>query len=121
MAIVCIVGPWFLPHPFTTIYPDYVRMPPSLAAYPEPEMIETALKDAVRRARVTMTDWNGGEDERIFVTVSSAKPIDERIIRYLDRSDTFNDARVESKSADGLSLTMSATVEKEYFYLRHRQ
>ena len=43
VAIVCILGPNFLPHPYTTIYHDYVRTPPSLSAYPEPEMIETAL------------------------------------------------------------------------------
>ncbi len=120
MALVCILGPYFLPHPYTTIYPDYVRMPPSLSAYPKPEMIETALQDAVRRMRADLEEWHE-QDGRIFVTISSAKPIDERVTRYLDRSDTFNDARIESKSADGMKLTMSAAVEKEYFLLRHRQ
>ena len=33
-----------------------------------------------------MPDWEE-KDGRIFVTVTSAKPIDERITRYLDRSE----------------------------------
>jgi oligopeptide transport system permease protein len=115
MAIVCVFGPYFVSHPYTTIYPDYVRTPPSLSAYPQAEMIDTALKDAVRRMRVDLEEWHE-QDERVFVTVSSPKPIDERVTRYLDRSDTFDNTRIESKSADSLKLTMSATIEKEYFY-----
>src|SRR5262249_8599981 len=56
------------------------------------------------------------QDGRVQVTVTSAKPIDERITRYLDRSSVFEDARVEQKSADGLTMTMSAGLEKEYFF-----
>ncbi len=37
MAVLCIAGPWFLPHQFTTIYEDYTRVPPSFSAYPRPE------------------------------------------------------------------------------------
>jgi oligopeptide transport system permease protein len=119
MAIACVFGPYFVPHPYTTIYPDYVRTPPSLSAYPQAEMIDTALKDAVRRMRVDLEEWHE-QDERIFVTVSSPKPIDERVTRYLDRSDTFDNSRIESKSADGLKLTLSATVEGAFLF-RHRQ
>lgn len=115
MALACIFAPYFLPHPYTTIYPDYVRTPPSLSSYPKPEMIETALRDAVRRMRADVEEWHE-ESERVFVTISSAKAIDERSTRYLDRSDTFNDARIESKSTDGLKLTMSATVKRAYFF-----
>ena len=43
------LGPWFTPHQFTTIYQDYNRMPPSLSAYPKPEMLDLAVNDAVRR------------------------------------------------------------------------
>jgi len=115
VAIVCILGPYLLPHSYTTIYEDYVRTPPSLSAYPKPDMIQTALGDVVRRMRVDLEEWHE-QDERVFVTVSSAKPIDERVTRYMDRSNTFDNTRVESKSADGLKLTMSGTVEKEYFF-----
>ena len=114
MAAVCVFGPYFVPHQFTTIYADYVRTPPSLSAYPKADMIETALAEAVKRMRVDLKEWHQ-EDERVFVTVPSAKPVDERSLRYLDRSDTFHDASVVGHSDDGLELTMSAAVKQQYF------
>ena len=50
--------------------------------------------------RVDIKEWQQ-EGNRIFVTVTSTKPIDERNIRYLDRSDAFDDTKIESKSPDG--------------------
>jgi oligopeptide transport system permease protein len=115
MTIVCLAGPPLTGHAFTTIYSDYIRTPPSLEPYPKAEMIEKALADAIKRARVQLVEWRQ-EGARVFVTVSSAKPVDERIVRYLDRSDTFEDAKIEEKSADGLKLAMSAHVEQKVFY-----
>jgi oligopeptide transport system permease protein len=115
MAFVCVFVPYVLPHPYTTIYQDYVRTPPSLSAYPTPDMMQTALQDAVRRMRADLEEWRE-QDGRIFVTISSAKVIDERVTRYLDRSNAFDDTKIESKSPDGLKLTMSAVVENEYFF-----
>ena len=114
MTVACIVGPLFVPHDYTTIYSDYVRTPPSLSAYPEPGMIETALVDAVQRMRVDIKDWRQ-EGERVFVTVTSSREIDDRNTRYLDRSDTFDDARLESKSPDGKEVVMSASIKQQYF------
>ncbi len=114
MTVACIVGPWLVPHSYTTIYQDYVRTPPSLSAYPKAEMIETALGDAVRRMRADVKEWRQ-EDERIFVTLTSSREIDARNTRYLDRSDTFDDAKLESKSADGKEAVMSASIKQQYF------
>ena len=114
MTVACIVGPLFVPHDYTTIYSDYVRTPPSLSAYPEPGMIETALVDAVQRMRVDVKDWRQ-EGERVFVTVTSSREIDDRNTRYLDRSDTFDDAKLESKSPDGKEMVMSASIKQQYF------
>jgi len=114
MAIVCIAGPWFVPHTYTTIYGDYVRTPPSLSSYPKADMIETALADAVKRMRVEIKEWRQ-EGEVVTVTVTSTKPVDDRNIRYLDRSDTFDNARIVEKSDDGLTMVMSATVKQQYF------
>ena len=58
MTLACIVGPWFTAHAFTTIYQDYVRVPPSLSPYPKAEMIEArARRGGKRRARVDLADW----------------------------------------------------------------
>jgi oligopeptide transport system permease protein len=115
MAVICIAGPWFTPHAFTTIYQDYVRIPPSLSAYPQPEMIDQAVKDVVRRTRTELKEWKE-IDGRIHITTTSARPIDERNIRYIDRSSVFRDGRLESKSPDGLTLTMSGAIDKKYFF-----
>ena len=114
IAVISVFGPWFVPHQYTTIYADYVRMPPSLSAYPKPDMIETALTEAIKRMRVDIKEWHQ-EGNQVFVTVKSAKPIDDRNIRYLDRSDAFDDTKIESKSPDGLEVTMSASVKQQYF------
>jgi oligopeptide transport system permease protein len=114
MAVACVVGPWFVPHQYTTIYADYVRTPPSLSAYPQAEMIETALNDAIRRMRADVKEWRQ-EDERIFVTVTSSREFDDRNVRYLDRSDTFDDTKLESKSADGKEAVLSASIKQQYF------
>jgi oligopeptide transport system permease protein len=115
MAIICIAGPWFTPHAFTTIYQDYNRVPPSIEPYPRADKIDLAVQDAVKRARVELAGWEE-KDGKIFITVSAAKPIDERVTRYIDRSDVFEGAVVTEKSADGMRLTISADVQRMYFY-----
>lgn len=115
MAVICIVGPWFTPHDFTTIYQDYTRVPPSLTAYPKPDAIDLAVKDAVKRSRLDLVGWQE-RDGKVYISLASAKPIDERVTRYIDRSDVFEGAQVSEKSADGLTLTISAGVQKKYFF-----
>ncbi|EFF2235319.1 ABC transporter permease, partial [Escherichia coli] len=115
MALVCIAGPWFSPHSFNTIYPDYVRTPPSLEPYPTEASIQTAMDEVLRRMRVDIQDTKV-EDGRVFVTVTSSGPIDERNTRYIDRSDTFEDAKVESMSPDKKQAVFSAAVKQQYFF-----
>src|SRR5262245_45956277 len=84
MALACTVGPWLTPHAFNTIYPDYVRIAPSLEPYPRDEMIEQAVKDVVSRTRAVLQSWEEA-DGRVRMTITSAKPLDERLVRYIDR------------------------------------
>jgi oligopeptide transport system permease protein len=114
ITVACLVGPLFASHPFSAIYQDYVRVPPSLSAYPKPEAMEQALKDAMRRARVDLAKWQL-IDGKVVLTATSSKPLDERIVRYLDRSSAFENGAVVEKSPDGLSLAMSADIERHYF------
>lgn len=114
VTIACLVGPSLTGHQFTTIYADYVRVPPSLSSYPQGDEIETALGEALARARVDIQSWEQ-EGERVLVRVTSSKPIDERVTRYLDRSSTFEGAAVEETSSDGLSMTLSTTIKRTFF------
>ncbi len=55
------------------------------------------------RSRVELAGWEE-KDGKVFITVTSAKPIDERMTRYIDRSSVFEGAQVAEKSADGMKL-----------------
>jgi oligopeptide transport system permease protein len=114
MVLACIIGPNLTPHAFSTIYQDYNRVPPSLSTYPKADSVDLAVSDAVRRGRLELAGWEMRGD-RIHIDVTSGREIDERVTRYIDRSDLFEGARVESRSADGLAMSLSATVEQKYF------
>ena len=104
IVLLTVVGPNFTGHEFTTQYPSYVRVPPSFASYPKADKLDQEIKEIVARAHLNFKEWkevNG----RFFVTVASDKMIDDRVTRYLDRSDSFKDGKVESKSVDGLEMT----------------
>ncbi len=60
-----------------TVYQTYVRVPPSIAPYPQAEAIEAELNEALKRARVEVKGWER-KDGRVFVTVAADKPVDER-------------------------------------------
>lgn len=118
MALACLIGPFLTGHDYTTIYQDQVRVPPSLSPYPQGSEIAASLEEAVRRMRVELVHWQESEaigDDRIMVTIRAPKPIDPRVVRYLDRSSSFRDARVETTSPDGLQMTLSASVARHYF------
>jgi oligopeptide transport system permease protein len=115
MTIACIIGPWMTGHQFTTIYGDYVRTPPSLSPYPTDQTIEQAVQEVAKRSRLTLENWKM-ENGRAVLTFTSTKPIDERNVRYLDRSNTFEDARVDDTSADGFRMVMSGAIEHQYFF-----
>ncbi len=115
MTLVCVFGPFLTPNGYTTIHADYTRVPPSLTAYPKAHDVEAALMEAIKRARLLVKDWKQ-EGAKIEVTATSAKDIDVRSIRYLDRSDVFENAAIVEKSADGLTLKMTADVQQKHFY-----
>ncbi len=115
IGLICLIGPSFTNHEFTTQYSSYVRVPPSFDAYPKADKLDQEIKEIVARAHLTLKEWKE-KDGRFFVTVTAPKPIDDRVTRYLDRSDSFKDGKVETKSADGMEMTMSAAVQKLYFY-----
>ena len=115
IVFLCLIGPNLTSHEFSTQYPSYVRVPPSFEPYPKVEALDQEIRDVVKQAHLELKEWTE-KDGRFYVTVTSAKPIDERVTRYLDRSNSFQDGRVESKSDNSLTLTMSAAVKHLYFY-----
>ena len=116
IVLVCLFGPLFTGHDYTTIYRSHVRVAPSLEAYPQKSEIEAQLRESLKRAKVEVAAWKD-EGSRISVTVTNPTGVDGRVTRYIDRSDAFDDARIESRSDDGTSLVLSAAVGRNHFYL----
>ncbi|RDC72378.1 ABC transporter permease subunit [Rhodovulum sp. 12E13] len=115
MALAGIFGPMVAPHDYSEVYPEFVKVPPSLAPYPQQDQIVPAAEEALARARVEIASIEvGGGGVTIMVT-SESREIDPRITRYLDRSDVFSGSEMVEVSGDGLSATMRADVRELYF------
>jgi len=114
MGLASIFGPMLSPHSHSRVYPQYVRVPASLEAYPREEQIIPAFESAVARARVQLgaVEVDGST---VRVPVSDDEPLDPRIVRYVDRSDLFDNARLENLSADERSGLLVADVTRMRF------
>jgi oligopeptide transport system permease protein len=116
VALACIIGPSFTDHDFDRIYQNYVRVRPSFTPYPQASEIEADLKESLKRAKVEIKEWKD-QGKTIRVTVTNPAGVDERVIRYIDRSNSFDNARIIEKSVDGTSLTIDADVGRTRFFL----
>lgn len=119
IAMAGIVGPWIHTHPYDRIYPQYVRAPASLEAYPKEEAIIPAFESVLARARVNIgeIDVSGST---VRAPVSSTSALDPRIVRYVDRSDLFSNARLVDEGGSALpegatSGFMEADVQRLHF------
>ena len=115
MALAALIGPFLNPHHFGTQYREFVRVAPSMQAYPPAEQLLTAFDREMGRARL-----KGAEPElsgsHISVALQSDEPIDQRVTRYFDRSELFGNTKLEL-SEDGLSGTLTVDVQRYYFFL----
>lgn len=119
IAMAGIVGPWIHTHPYDRIYPQYVRAPASLEAYPKEEAIIPAFESVLARARVSIGEIDVSRST-VRAPVSSTSALDPRIVRYVDRSDLFSNARLVDEGGSALpegatSGFMEADVQRLHF------
>jgi oligopeptide transport system permease protein len=114
VALACLAGPFLTGHPFDRVYPDYVRVPAGLTAYPDKVMIESALDRLAARMRVGVGNVSV-EKDTLTATLTSPRPIDERLLVYFERSDLFETARVTERAEEGRRLVVSVPVERHRF------
>ena len=115
VTLVSILGPMLSPHDFDTVYRDYVKVPASLQAYPRADQVEPGFLSAVKRARLTASDYRR-EGDTVFANVTSRREIDPRTTRYIDRSDLFRNAELTDIAPDGKSAVMRADINYMHFY-----
>lgn len=116
LALAALLGPMLAPHGYDQVYPEYVKVRPSLAPYPQAEQIVPAAERALARARVELGEIEVA-DGRVRIAISSSREIDPRLGRYLDRSDVFTDARIVDIAPDGLSGFAEAEVQQVRFLM----
>jgi oligopeptide transport system permease protein len=114
LALAGIFGPMISPHGYDEIYSQYVRTPASLEAYPSEDRILPAFERAIARARVEVGEIEL-DGSTVRAPISDDEPLDPRITRYIERSDLFENVRIEDLSADGLSGVMAADVNRIRF------
>ena len=116
ITLACFIGPYFTGHQFDTVYKNYVKVPASLEAYPREAQIIPALEKVLKRARVEVENIEVKSDQ-VEVSVrspNSEKKLDERIIRYLDRSDLFSNARIDIADT-GTTAILNADISRHRF------
>ncbi|GJE71434.1 ABC transporter permease [Methylorubrum podarium] len=116
VALACLIGPFLTGHAPERIFPDFVRVAPSLSAHPRPDEVRPALQRLAFRMRVALEDVTR-EGDRVRLTLSAAKPIDLRSLRLLPRSGLFGEPTVLERSADGSRLVIEVPVRKLTFLL----
>jgi len=116
IAIAALVGPGLTGHAYDRVYQDYVRVPPSLAAYPTAGQLEQALArtGARLRARIETVGTSGAT---LSLRLVSERPIDERMLAHFERSDILGTARTIARTEDGRVLTLEVPVRQRRFLL----
>lgn len=114
VALACIFGPFVTGHPFDRVYPDYVRAPASLSAYPTPGQVEPAIERIGARVRAKAENIEIGRNQ-IRMNLVGQRPIDERLLAYFERSDLFGPAKVVERLDEGRTLVIDVPVKRTYF------
>src|SRR5919112_5508751 len=116
IALACIFGPFLTGHPFDRVYPDYVKVPASLEAYPKADQIEPNIERVGARVRAKAENIAiDGDVVHMTLVSSSSRPIDERLLAYFERSDLFGPARVVEKQQDGQRLVVDVPLKRQHF------
>ena len=116
IALACVFGPLFTGHPFDRVYPEYVRVPASLEAYPKAEQVNPQLERIGARVRARPEGAViGGDAVRLTLVSTSARPIDERNLAYFERSDLFGPAEIVERQDEGRRLLVAVPIERQLF------
>ena len=116
ITIACVFGPALTGHPFDKVYPDYVKVPASLAAYPAAGQIELAIPRLASRMRGQASDAAIAGGTVRFTLSSEQRAIDQRLLAFVERSDLFGPAKVIEERNEGRALIIEAPVKQRYFF-----
>ena len=114
LTLAFTVGRVIAPHAYDHVFPDYVKVSPSLCAYPTSAQVAPAIERIAARLRAKAVETKiAGDVAR--VTLESQGRIDERLLAYFDRSDLFRAAQVVERQNEGRRLVVDVPVERHLF------
>ncbi|WP_208347525.1 ABC transporter permease [Pseudaestuariivita rosea] len=113
-VLIGIFGPMMTPYGHDQTFRDFTREPASLERYPRVDEIVPAAERVVTRSRLQAEEIVLDGDT-ITITATSRREMDERVTRYIDRSDIFSNTRILEMSDDNLRVTMQADVNRYLF------
>lgn len=116
IVLFSFLGPLFVPHGYDQVFPSYVAVGPSLTPRPDPETLQGVAEAAARRAHLTLAAF-AVEGDGFTATLTAARPIDPRVLRYFDRIDEFEATRVIEISMDAATLRIAGTVARTRFVM----
>ncbi|MEZ5666853.1 MAG: ABC transporter permease subunit [Alphaproteobacteria bacterium] len=114
IALACIFGPMLSPHAYDQVYQEYVKIPPSLTPYPREQDLLEELDRTLRRTGVSVAE-SRIEDRTLVVELTSEAPIDPRISRYLERSDSFASAVIDIPAEGATTATATVQINRQLF------
>lgn len=114
IALACLIGPWLTGHAYDHVYPDYVRTPAGFETLPRADAIPAAVQRIAARIRATPSEI-AIDGDKVRLTLSSSRPIDQRLLVYFDRSDQFGTPKILASADDGRRLALEVPVERLRF------
>jgi oligopeptide transport system permease protein len=117
MTLACVFGPMLTGHPYDKIYQDFVRVPPSLESYPQPDQVVPAIERLSARARVRAEEVVVGDAAVTAILNGGTRPVDERLLAFYERSEMFGAPVVEERLDGGQRLRVSIPIERRHFWL----
>lgn len=113
VALACFGSVLWAPHPYDAVYPDYVQKAASPLPHPTAVERDNGVRALAVRAHMSVVlIKTGGKDA---LRLSDDKPIDPRVLRYLERSDMFRLSGEAVRQDGGRTIVAPVTITPQLF------
>jgi oligopeptide transport system permease protein len=114
VTVFCVFGPFVSSHDYDRVYPDYVKTPASFTAHPSDEEARPVIETIAAHMHANVTEMSiSGDVAR--VSLASARPIDDRLLAYFERSGQFGKPDVIERSDEGRAMLIAAPIKRVTF------
>ncbi len=116
VAFACLLGPMLIDQEPDRFFPDLRQLPAGLTAQPDADHLGPALERIAFRIRAKVAQAARTGDS-LRLVLASDRPIDQRGLVYLPRSDLFGPATIVAREEGGRRLVLDVPVRRLRFPL----